>query len=173
MDNNNMNGNDMNNNVTNDFVGNTYENVEQNGAFSGTNAEQGNSYQDKNPDQDMNPNQGYGYEQQNEYMNNNTNQNYYEQSGYQGYQYPPQGGYQQELEEPVSMGEWLVTLLLITFVPCVNIILMFVWAFSKKEKKSKSNYFKAQLIISGIMIAFYIIIFLIFGVSFLAALSAY
>lgn len=82
-----------------------------------------------------------------------------------------QGGYQQELEEPISMGDWLVTLLLVTFVPCVNIVLMFVWAFSKKEKKSKSNYFKAQLIMSGIMIVFYIILFSAFWVYIAAIFS--
>lgn len=101
--------------------------------------------------------------------------------GQQGYPYPPQGeyqqngypqgGYQQELEEPVSMGEWLVSLILIMFVPCVNIVLMFVWAFSKKEKKSKSNFFKAQLILTGIVLVIYIVFIVIFGAAFFAALS--
>lgn len=95
-------------------------------------------------------NQGYGYDQPNGYP-----------QGKQGYQYPPQGGYQPELEEPMSVGEWLITLLLTTFVPCVNIVLMFVWAFSKKEKKSKSNFFKAQLIIAGVVLAIYILVMLI------------
>lgn len=191
MDNDNLNDNDINNNVTNNIDGNTNENVEQNGAFSGVSPEpEMNPNMDRpnmdpsmdpnmnmNQDPNQNMNQGYGYEQPNGFMNNNMNPNqgYYEQpNGYmnnQGYQYPPQGGYQQELEEPVSMGEWLVTMLLIIFVPCVNIILMFVWAFSKKEKKSKSNFFKAQLIITGVILALYIIIFLIFGVSFIAALT--
>ena len=35
-------------------------------------------------------------------------------------------------------------------IPCVNIIMMFVWAFSSTEKKSKSNFFKAYLIFFGI-----------------------
>ncbi|NLL76935.1 MAG: hypothetical protein GX235_06780 [Clostridiales bacterium] len=61
----------------------------------------------------------------------------------------------------MSVGEWLITLLLTTFVPCVNIVLMFVWAFSKKEKKSKSNFFKAQLIIAGVVLAIYILVMLI------------
>ena len=71
------------------------------------------------------------------------------------------------LEEPVSMGEWMVSLLLM-LIPCVNIILMFVWAFSKTEKKSKSNFFKAQLIMVGIVFALYLVIILMavfFGVA--------
>lgn len=99
------------------------------------------------------------------------------QQGYQyppqGYQYQPQGGYEQELEEPVSLGEWLVALLLITFVPCVNVVLMFVWAFSKKEKKSKSNFFKAQLILTGIMLVVWILFMIVFGASLAATFSSF
>lgn len=66
------------------------------------------------------------------------------------------------LEEPVTMGEWLITMLLM-LIPCVNIVLMFVWAFSKSEKKSKSNFFKAYLIWfaiwMGIVIVFWIVAF--------------
>ena len=61
------------------------------------------------------------------------------------------------LEEPVTMGEWLVTMLLM-MVPCVNIVLMFVWAFSKTEKKSKSNFFKVELIMMGIILVLYIVV---------------
>ena len=71
------------------------------------------------------------------------------------------------LEEPVSMGEWLVSMLLM-MIPCVNLVLVFVWAFSKTEKKSKSNYFKAQLIVFGVLFAIYILLFVvmfIFGIA--------
>lgn len=75
------------------------------------------------------------------------------------YQQPAPG-----LEEPMSLGEWMITLLILC-IPCVNIVMMFVWAFSSKQKKSKSNFFKAQLIYTGIMILLYIIVFVVFGVS--------
>lgn len=150
------------------------DNAEQNWSNTGTGPQ-------PEPNSNADPNQNFSYDQSNGYMDNNMNANqgygygYEQQNGYsgnnQGYQYPPQGGYQQELEEPVSMGEWLISMLLIMFIPCVNIVLMFVWAFSKKEKKSKSNFFKAQLILNGIILALYIVIFLIFGASFLAAMS--
>jgi hypothetical protein len=50
-----------------------------------------------------------------------------------------------ELEKPVSVGEWMLTTL-VMLIPIVNIVMVFVWAFSKKANKSKSNYFKAALI---------------------------
>lgn len=68
------------------------------------------------------------------------------------------------LEEPVSVGEWLVSML-VMMVPCLNIILMFVWAFSQTEKKSKSNFFKAQLIIIGIVVALYLVILILVAIG--------
>ena len=76
-----------------------------------------------------------------------------------------------DLEEPISMGEWLVTMLLM-LIPCVNIVLMFVWAFSSKEKKSKSNYFKAALIFAAIVLVLYIILIAIFGVAITSMINS-
>lgn len=76
-----------------------------------------------------------------------------------------------ELEEPVSMGEWMISLL-IMLIPCVNIVMMFVWAFGSGAKKSKSNYFKATLIFAAIVIVLYIVLILVFGAA-LAASFAY
>ena len=50
-------------------------------------------------------------------------------------------------------------------------IMIFVWAFSSSEKKSKANFFKAMLIIYAIVICIYIIIFIIFGAAIIAAVS--
>ncbi|MBR4758815.1 MAG: hypothetical protein IK078_01520 [Lachnospiraceae bacterium] len=76
------------------------------------------------------------------------------------------------LEEPVSMGEWLICFLLM-MVPCVNIIMMFVWAFSKTEKKSKSNFFKAELILMGIVFALYIVVIIIVAVAGIGMATAF
>lgn len=76
-------------------------------------------------------------------------QGYFYGEGYD--RYPEQGSYEREMEIPVTVGEWLLTMLLM-LIPCVNIVLLLVWAFGDKEKKSKSNYFKARLIYYGIMI---------------------
>lgn len=111
-------------------------------------------------------------------MQDNYQQSYQQQS-YQGQPYPnqpypnqAQGYYAPtgDLEEPVSMKEWLITLL-IMMIPCVNIVMMFVWAFGN-GKKSKSNFFKAELIMLAVIVAIYIVIAIVFGASMFAFLSS-
>lgn len=43
----------------------------------------------------------------------------------------------------------------------LNIVLMFVWAFGSDVNISKKNYFKANLILTGIILALYFIIAII------------
>ena len=85
-------------------------------------------------------------------------------------QYQPQPQvpvYQPELEEPVSLGDWVGTLLLINFVPCIGLIMCIVWAFSKDTKKSKANFCKAYLIIYLISIVLVVALYaLLFGLMF-------
>lgn len=110
------------------------------------------------------------------------NNNMYNQSNPQGeqqyssYYEPPiqpqaQGPVGQELEEPVSVGEWMISMLLL-MIPCVNIVLMFVWAFSDSEKKSKSNYFKASLIWTGIGIGIWIVMILLMSAGIFVGLRS-
>lgn len=75
------------------------------------------------------------------------------------------------LEEPVSMSEWAITFLIL-MIPCVNIVMMFVWAFSGTEKKSKSNFFKVQLIFAGIMLAIYLLLIVVFGAALFAGFAS-
>lgn len=98
----------------------------------------------------------------------NENINYDENNSNQQYPHRPM----QELEEPITMGEWLITML-IMLIPCVNIIMVFVWAFSRKEKKSKSNYFKAYLIYMAVVIVLYIFLILMFGISLYTISGSY
>lgn len=142
MDSNNMNNSNMDNgnmngyNTDNNVYGNNTDNsMYQNGA--GT--ENMGSYQ--------NPNyQPY----QNNYYNGN-------------YQMPYQQEPQLDLEEPVKMSEWLISFL-IMMIPCAGIIMPFVWAFSRTEKKSKSNFFKAYLIMLGIVFALYLLLVIFIAV---------
>lgn len=64
------------------------------------------------------------------------------------------------LEEPISVKDWLI-MFLILLIPIANIVMVFVWAFSKEEKKSKSNFFKAYLIYAGICIVISLILWAI------------
>lgn len=114
---------------------------------------------------------GNGFESS--YSNQSVSNNYNEQPfvapTYNGPMDSPRPAYD-GLEEPVSIGEWVIAYL-IMLIPCVNIVMMFVWAFSKNEKKSKSNYFKVQLIIMGIIIVLYLILGVIFGAALFSGLS--
>lgn len=121
---------------------NNYSNNQNDGMFSNNNAD--------------------GYNNSAAYANGNNN------AGAYNYQYAPQGGYEQEFEPPVTMGEWLVSMLLM-LIPCVNIVLMFVWAFSSSEKKSKSNFFKASLIMTAIAIVLEFILVSVLMATFAAA----
>ncbi len=47
-------------------------------------------------------------------------------------------------DEIIYVKEWLITILILC-IPIVNIVMPFVWAFSKGVKKSKQNFFKAVL----------------------------
>ena len=73
-----------------------------------------------------------------------------------------------EQERPLSMGEWLVTLLILTFVPCVNIVMMFVWGFGNGNVNRK-RFCQAYLIIWAIMVVLMIILF---GTVFSALMKA-
>ena len=112
--------------------------------------------------------------------NFNNNEQPIEQNNYWGNepQQPVRPQYnammQSTLEEPVSMKEWFITYLLL-MIPCVNIVMPFVWAFSKTEKKSKSNFFKLQLLILAIILVIYIvfaIVMVVAGVGFGAAANS-
>lgn len=63
-------------------------------------------------------------------------------------------------EEAISVKEWIITFL-IMYIPIINIIMLFIWAFDGKEKKSKSNYCKAALIIGGIIVTLSIVVFVV------------
>jgi len=48
------------------------------------------------------------------------------------------------LEEPMGIGEWIITLL-ITYIPVVGFIMTIVWALGA-EKTSKKNYARVMLL---------------------------
>ncbi|MCI6714955.1 MAG: hypothetical protein PUF03_06070 [Lachnospiraceae bacterium] len=125
-----------------------------------------NNYQD-NTGYQSNTYQNTGYN--GDYTGSNY-QNYNNYNNYQPYQQMnPYHDSQLELEEPVKIGEWVLALVLM-MIPCVNIIMMFVFAFSKTEKKSKSNFFKAYLIFYAIMLALVFLFWI--AIIFIAAVMS-
>ncbi len=65
-------------------------------------------------------------------------------------------------QEPISVGDWLLTLI-VTAIPLVGFIMLFVWAFSSSTHPSKASWAKAALILAAIAIILYAIFFAIFG----------
>jgi hypothetical protein len=63
----------------------------------------------------------------------------------------------------VSVGDWLVTYL-ISFVPVIGFIMLFVWAFSSSTPPSKANWAKAALVV--------MVIFMVLGGLFASSLMA-
>lgn len=87
---------------------------------------------------------------------------------YPNYQQPSyQGPF---MEEPVSVGDWVLTMI-IMMIPIVNIIMLFVWGFGDSTKKSKSNWCKASLIMALIGIVLSVIMIIAFG-SLFATIAA-
>ena len=140
-----------------------------------------NLYGQGNQNPEQTPQQPYQQPQQqapNQGFDNNSQQQPYNQY-YQPYQQSQQSysqSYQQqpyqsdtELEEPVSFGDWMLSMLLM-MIPCVNIIMMFEWAFGSGTKKSKSNYFKAVLVWTLIWTVLWIVIMIGIG-GMMAAFS--
>ncbi len=70
----------------------------------------------------------------------------------------------------VKTGEWIVTML-ITMIPIVGFIMLFVWAFGGNANPSKANFAKAALIFTVIVFVLYVLIALMFGASMLAGLN--
>ncbi len=61
---------------------------------------------------------------------------------------------------PVTFGEWMLTMLLMC-IPVVNVVLLFVWAFSSAANPNKANWAKASLAWFAIFLVVYILFFVI------------
>lgn len=70
--------------------------------------------------------------------------------------------------EEMSVGEWIGTLIL-TCIPVVNVIMLIVWACGSKESsKARKNWAIAQLVITAVLI----VLAILFGSMFVAALAS-
>lgn len=168
--------------------GNSYntqdtQNYSDNGNNNGTQNTQG--YSNQNYSNNVNNNgaqntQGYSGNNSGAYYNQyNANNSQYGAgypgagSNYQSYNYnnQPYGpGYPNEIEKPVSMGDWIITLIVLA-IPVVNLVMLFVWGFSNEVSESKKNFCRAELIVIGVVIALCIILFVVVGISAATAIS--
>lgn len=68
----------------------------------------------------------------------------------------------EQFEKPMSLGDWLITII-IQAIPCVGIIMLFVWAFGNGNT-SRKNYCRAALILTAVA--------LVLGAIFYGSLAA-
>jgi len=144
-----------NNNPYQSQNNNPYQNpYNQNGTFYGNGQPQSGYSGNHNPGYQSNyigvPNAGY--------QPNNANS--------------PNSLYNGMDTSPMSMGDWLLTLF-VCMIPCAGIVLSIIWAFGKHGNVNRRNFCRAQLIIVGVVIALYIIVVIIMGVTMAGALSTY
>jgi hypothetical protein len=75
---------------------------------------------------------------------------------------------------PMTIGDWIITFI-ITYIPFVGLIMLFVWAFGDGAHPSKKTWAQALLIIVAISIILTIIFIIVFFsllASFLDGLSS-
>ncbi|MBP1658360.1 MAG: hypothetical protein H6Q31_2961 [Bacteroidetes bacterium] len=68
----------------------------------------------------------------------------------------------QSSAEPMSVKDWIITLL-ITYIPLVGLIMLLVWAFDSSTHPNKKNFAKASLIWMLIWIVVALIFFALFA----------
>lgn len=64
----------------------------------------------------------------------------------------------------MSIGDWLI-IYLITAIPLINIVMLFVWAFGDSSNKTRGNWAKANLIWLAIIMVLYLFFFLVLGIG--------
>ncbi len=82
----------------------------------------------------------------------------------------PSAPLQTPTEEPVSMGDWMITIVL-TSLPLVGLILLFVWAFSGDTKPSKANWAKATLLWAAIIFVLTALFYAVMAAAFAGAIT--
>jgi len=74
-------------------------------------------------------------------------------------------------EEPLSVGQWILTILVMG-IPLVNLIMLFVWGFGSEGNKGRANFCKAELIWIAIGIGIGILVMVLFGSVIASILSS-
>jgi len=62
---------------------------------------------------------------------------------------------------PMTLGDWLITLI-VTYIPFVGFIMLFVWAFGDGAHPSKKSWAQAVLIFVAISFILFIVLIVVF-----------
>lgn len=63
---------------------------------------------------------------------------------------------------PMDLKDWILTLVVL-LIPCVGIVMYFVWAFGNSGNINRRNFCRAQLIIFAALLGIYLVLFVLFG----------
>lgn len=63
---------------------------------------------------------------------------------------------------PMDLKDWILTLVVL-LIPCVGIVMYFVWAFGNSGNINRRNFCRAQLIIFAVLMGIYLVFFVLFG----------
>lgn len=74
-------------------------------------------------------------------------------------------------QKPLSVKDWLITLLLMA-IPVVGVVLLCVYAFGSDQNPNRQNWAKAQLIMLAIVVVVVLFILIVFGSIFAATMAA-
>ena len=106
------------------------------------------------------------------FSQNNNNNNEENQQQPQQPQQPafrtPHVTFTDPTTEVMSTKDWIITML-IMMIPCVNFVMMFVWAFGNGNQNRK-NYFRATLIFMLISIGVFVVLSLLGAGMFFSAM---
>ena len=88
---------------------------------------------------------------------------------YQDNQYDYSQQYSQNRNEqsdnaPMDLKDWILTLIVL-LIPCVGIVMYFVWAFENNGNINRRNFCRAQLIIFAVLLGIYLVLFILFGMA--------
>jgi hypothetical protein len=77
----------------------------------------------------------------------------------------------QNKAEEVTLGDWMITILL-SAIPIVNLVMLFVWAFGASTNPSKANWAKATLIWMAIGIVLFVLFMVVIGTAIFSGMES-
>jgi len=76
----------------------------------------------------------------------------------------------QHQHQAMKVSDWVITIL-ITAIPLVGLIMLFVWAFGSETNVNKVNWAKAILIWYAILLALNLLILILFGAVIFSSMN--
>lgn len=70
----------------------------------------------------------------------------------------------------MTVKDWVVTMI-ISAIPIIGIVMIFVWAFGSGDNPNKTNWAKGALVLTAIIIALYILFFIFFGAAMFSSMQ--